>query len=191
MTPCPTPLPWETLVAYWAHDLPPVEEETGELHLMGCAPCSVESARVAAVAEGMRDQRERRRRRRLGAAGSGFLAATAAAVLMLALPRGATVLSVDLPAPVRDAAVVELSPPASARDVRLVPGLAGGVTANGARVRRLGGGWLSVRVEAGPPLAVVLARADLPPGRYELELVAVAAGGREESRGFYRFSVTK
>jgi hypothetical protein len=202
--PCSRPLSWETLVAYWAHDLPAEEEEAAELHLLGCATCTAESRRVAAVTEGLRAappalevvQGGRReaaprplRRWILASAAATGLAVAAAAALLL-VPRDAKRWSYELPAPVRDAAAVELSPPPGARDVRLVPALGDGVTANGARVRRVDGAWLAIRVEAGPPFAVVLRRADLIPGRYELEAVAAGPGGHEESRGFYRFVIT-
>ena len=52
--PCRSPLAWETLVAYWARDLPRDEEDAAEEHLLGCAACSRESARVAAVTEALR-----------------------------------------------------------------------------------------------------------------------------------------
>jgi hypothetical protein len=51
MTGCATPAAWETLVAYWAGDLPAAEEESLEEHLMGCPHCTAESARVAAITE--------------------------------------------------------------------------------------------------------------------------------------------
>jgi len=54
MKSCDTPLEWEKLVAYWAGDMS--VEETGEVdeHLMGCASCTAQSARVAAVREAVR-----------------------------------------------------------------------------------------------------------------------------------------
>jgi hypothetical protein len=203
--PCSSPLSWETLVAYWAHDPPADEEEAAELHLLGSATCTAESRRVAAVTEGLRagppalemiegerrDTAPRPRRRwLLATSAAGAVMALAAGVTPLLVPRGAKPWSVELPPPVRDAAAMTLSPPPGARDVRLLPVLGAAVTANGARVRRLDGAWLAVRVEAGPPFAVVLRRADLSPGRYELEAVSVGPGDREESRGFYRFVVT-
>ncbi len=212
---CPSPLTWETLVAYWAGDLPPEEEEAAELHLMSCAACTRESQRVSQVTEAVRTsvaspvpaltvvQGERRdapppparasaprRRARWFLGGAGAATLVAAAAIFLLVPRAALVSSHVLPAPVRDAVAVELSPAPDAREVRLEPEVPRGVTVNGARLRRLDGGWLSARVEAGPPFAVVVARADLPPGRYELELVSVTPEGAETSRGFYRFSVT-
>jgi anti-sigma factor RsiW len=54
MSPCATPLGWEHLVAYWAGDVSPADEALLEEHLMGCADCSVTSARVAAITEALR-----------------------------------------------------------------------------------------------------------------------------------------
>ena len=51
---CSTPIAWETLVAYWAADLPGTELDALEEHLLGCASCTAASARVAAVTEGIR-----------------------------------------------------------------------------------------------------------------------------------------
>jgi hypothetical protein len=213
-TPCDRPLAWETLVACWAGDLPPEEEEAVELHLMGCESCTAASQRVGATIEAIRAQPaapalrvlpgERRDAPRapprpasrgrwfLGAGGAAVIAAAAA--LFLLLPRGAMVVSHRLPAPVRDAVTVEIAPAAAAREVRLEPELPQGVAVNGARLRRIaeaqgGGGWLTVRVEAGPPFAVVVDRSALSPGRYELELVSTTPDGAEQPRGFYRFAV--
>lgn len=52
---CSTPISWEDLVLYWAGDLAPEQVERLDEHLMGCAPCSAQSARVSAVVEGLRD----------------------------------------------------------------------------------------------------------------------------------------
>jgi anti-sigma factor RsiW len=52
--PCPHPIPWEDLVAYWADDLEPADLDRVEEHLMGCAGCSVTSASVAAIAGALR-----------------------------------------------------------------------------------------------------------------------------------------
>ncbi len=52
MTPCP--LPWETLVDYWAGDLPAAAEQDVDEHVMGCASCATASARVAAITEMLR-----------------------------------------------------------------------------------------------------------------------------------------
>ena len=46
---CAHPLAWERLVAYWAGDLPQAELDTIDEHLMGCAACSAEAERVAAL----------------------------------------------------------------------------------------------------------------------------------------------
>lgn len=52
---CPTPISWEELVLYWAGDLALEQVDRLDEHLMGCAPCSAESARVSAVVEGLRE----------------------------------------------------------------------------------------------------------------------------------------
>jgi hypothetical protein len=52
--PCARPLSFETLVAYWAGDLPAAETDAVDAHVMGCAECTRASERVAAVTEGMR-----------------------------------------------------------------------------------------------------------------------------------------
>lgn len=46
---CSSPLSWEDLVAYWANDLAPADMDRIDEHLMGCEPCSFESARLSAV----------------------------------------------------------------------------------------------------------------------------------------------
>jgi anti-sigma factor RsiW len=46
---CATPVSSEELVQYWARDLPPGEVDRLDEHLLGCATCSAESARVAAL----------------------------------------------------------------------------------------------------------------------------------------------
>lgn len=53
---CALPIPFDTLVAYWAGDLAPAESEAVEEHTMGCASCAATSARVAAIAEAIRAQ---------------------------------------------------------------------------------------------------------------------------------------
>lgn len=53
---CGSAIAFEMLVAYWAGDLAPLEAETVEIHTMGCAPCTAESARVAAITETIRQQ---------------------------------------------------------------------------------------------------------------------------------------
>jgi anti-sigma factor RsiW len=52
---CLTPIAWEDLVLYWAGDLAPEKTERLDEHLMGCAACSAQSARVAAVVQGVRE----------------------------------------------------------------------------------------------------------------------------------------
>jgi hypothetical protein len=42
-------------VQYWAGDLEPAESERVDEHLMGCASCSAEAARVAAVVMALRE----------------------------------------------------------------------------------------------------------------------------------------
>lgn len=51
---CPGPLSWETLVDYWAGDLPAQEVERIDAHVMGCATCAATSARVGSVTESVR-----------------------------------------------------------------------------------------------------------------------------------------
>lgn len=51
---CPTPVPWETLVDYWAGELDDAATEAVEEHLFGCADCAAAAARVAAVTETVR-----------------------------------------------------------------------------------------------------------------------------------------
>jgi hypothetical protein len=53
---CASPVSFETLVAYWAGDLPSVESDAVEAHVMSCSSCTATSARVAAVAEALRAQ---------------------------------------------------------------------------------------------------------------------------------------
>jgi hypothetical protein len=198
---CESPLSWETLVAYWAGDLTPDEEETTELHLLGCATCTAQAERVAAVAQGLRASRpalqvipgERRGpaapRRRVLHASVGAAALAAAAVIFLIIPRSASDFSVRLAAPLRDAATTEVKPPGSIRNVRLEPETTGAGT-NAARVRRIDDGqWLEVRVEAGPPFTVIVSKVDLTPSTYEVQLLSVH-DGTEELRGSYRFHVS-
>ncbi len=54
MSGCTSPVGWEALVEYWAGDLPAADEAALEEHVMGCAACSAESARVAAITESFR-----------------------------------------------------------------------------------------------------------------------------------------
>ena len=51
---CSAPIAWSQLVDYWAADLPADDEARIEEHLFGCAACSAEAARVAAIGEGVR-----------------------------------------------------------------------------------------------------------------------------------------
>jgi hypothetical protein len=52
--PCTTPLSFETLVAYWAGDLPEPQTEAVDAHVMGCAACAPASERIAVVTETIR-----------------------------------------------------------------------------------------------------------------------------------------
>ena len=52
--PCASPLSFETLVAYWAGDLPQAETDAVDMHVIGCSPCAAASERVAAITEGIR-----------------------------------------------------------------------------------------------------------------------------------------
>ncbi len=52
--PCTSRLSWETLVDYWAGDLEAAQLDTIDAHLMGCAECSADSARIAAITEAVR-----------------------------------------------------------------------------------------------------------------------------------------
>jgi hypothetical protein len=51
---CAAPLSFETLVAYWAADLPPPETEAVDAHVMGCAACASASERIAVITQGIR-----------------------------------------------------------------------------------------------------------------------------------------
>lgn len=51
---CPNPIPWATLVDYWAGDLDELETAALDEHLFGCDDCAATSARVAAVTEAVR-----------------------------------------------------------------------------------------------------------------------------------------
>lgn len=52
---CANPTSWDVLVRYWAGDLTSEETAAFDEHLMGCAACSAQSARVAAVVQGLRE----------------------------------------------------------------------------------------------------------------------------------------
>lgn len=54
MSACSAPLPWDTLVDYWASALPATEAEAVEEHLFGCAGCTEQASRVAAITEALR-----------------------------------------------------------------------------------------------------------------------------------------
>ncbi len=54
MSACPSPVQWETLVAYFAGDLGADEETSLETHLFGCGACAAEAARVASITETLR-----------------------------------------------------------------------------------------------------------------------------------------
>ena len=51
---CSSPIPWESLVAYWADDLDAKEADRIDEHMMGCTACFEASARVSAVTESLR-----------------------------------------------------------------------------------------------------------------------------------------
>jgi hypothetical protein len=50
---CSRPIAWEELVAYWAGDAAPADVVRIDEHLMGCGPCSAESARLFSVVEAL------------------------------------------------------------------------------------------------------------------------------------------
>ena len=54
MSACTKPVPFDTLVSYWAHDLDPSESEAVEEHVFACATCTMMSERIATVTEKMR-----------------------------------------------------------------------------------------------------------------------------------------
>jgi hypothetical protein len=51
---CAAPLSQDSLIAYWAHDLPPDEVERIDEHLIGCERCSAASASLAKLASALR-----------------------------------------------------------------------------------------------------------------------------------------
>ena len=51
---CASPLSFETLVAYWAGDLPQVEADAVDGHVIGCATCATASERIAVITEAIR-----------------------------------------------------------------------------------------------------------------------------------------
>jgi hypothetical protein len=52
---CATPISWADLVLYWAGDLSPALADSFEEHLMSCASCSAQSARVSALIEALHE----------------------------------------------------------------------------------------------------------------------------------------
>lgn len=52
---CNAVIPWADLVQYWAGDLDADATDRVDEHLMGCATCSAEAARVAAVVSALRE----------------------------------------------------------------------------------------------------------------------------------------
>ncbi len=52
---CATPIPWEQLVAYWTGELDDSEVDGLDEHLVGCATCSAESARVTALTQALQE----------------------------------------------------------------------------------------------------------------------------------------
>jgi hypothetical protein len=51
---CTNPIPWASLVDYWARDLDDEAASAIEDHLFGCADCTAVAARVSAVTEAVR-----------------------------------------------------------------------------------------------------------------------------------------
>jgi hypothetical protein len=51
---CARPVPFDRLVEYWSGELAAPDELAVDEHLMGCAACTAESARVSAVTEALR-----------------------------------------------------------------------------------------------------------------------------------------
>ena len=51
---CPSPIAFETIVAYWAGDLDVAQTDAVEEHVFACAACTATSARVAAISEKLR-----------------------------------------------------------------------------------------------------------------------------------------
>lgn len=52
---CPNPIGADVLADYWLAALASSEEESVELHLLGCDPCGARLREVIALAEGVRD----------------------------------------------------------------------------------------------------------------------------------------
>jgi len=55
MSRCASPIPWATLVDYWAGDLIAAQIDEVDDHLFACGSCASEAARVASVTETMRE----------------------------------------------------------------------------------------------------------------------------------------
>jgi hypothetical protein len=117
--------------------------------------------------------------------------AVAAAVLWLIRPHPRApelaAVSVRLPAPTRGEAAVVVTCPPGTPELRLVPQLpaAARVPASPTlRLRRVGGAPLAGRLEAGPPLALVVSGCPAA-GSYELEL----AGDDGRAIAFYPFTL--
>ena len=51
---CASPLSWETLVDWWAGDLPEAAASAVEEHVLGCDVCSAVASRVGSTAEALR-----------------------------------------------------------------------------------------------------------------------------------------
>jgi hypothetical protein len=51
---CSSPLSFETLVAYWAGDLPQAETDAVDAHVIGCGTCATTSERIAIITEAIR-----------------------------------------------------------------------------------------------------------------------------------------
>src|SRR5262245_12281294 len=54
-TPCKAPIPFETLIAYHARELPEDDAERTEDHYFSCAYCTEQLAIVTQLAQGLRD----------------------------------------------------------------------------------------------------------------------------------------
>jgi hypothetical protein len=55
MSACPSPIPYDTLVALWAGDLPADEAEAAEAHLFSCDVCAQASDRLGRLVAGLRE----------------------------------------------------------------------------------------------------------------------------------------
>ena len=74
MTPCASPVPFETLVGWWTGELPADEAARVEEHVFACDACAEASTRLAKLATGVREHLppiiSREHRDRLEAAGT-------------------------------------------------------------------------------------------------------------------------